>query len=124
MVILNNNINMTTENKVTYTDLLNYQLLKHYYESVISRLKNKSIRNIKSTIKELLGVIERIKNFITDSRLKDIISNQEKVAKRLLVIINIRYLIFFIYKYIIGKLISTLYDLLQMFISKLETIRY
>ncbi|TRM96182.1 hypothetical protein DJ530_12985, partial [Sulfolobus sp. E1] len=68
--------------------------------------------------------IGKIKNFITDSRLKDIILNQEKVAKRLLVIINIRYLIFFIYKYIIGKLISTLYDLLQMFISKLETIKY
>ncbi|AOL16885.1 hypothetical protein BFU36_09390 [Sulfolobus sp. A20] len=115
---------MTTENNVTYTDLLDYQLLKHYYESVISRLKNKSIRNLKSTIKELLGVIGKIKNFITDSRLKDIILNQEKVAKRLLVIINIRYLIFFIYKYIIGKLISTLYDLLQMFISKLETIKY
>ncbi|WP_338604186.1 hypothetical protein V6M85_05875 [Sulfolobus tengchongensis] len=116
---------MTSSNNVTFDDILQYELIKRTYHNILMKLDSKNMRTLKQGLKELLNFVRRIKDYILDKNLKRILQYQQKLAKRLLFLINIRFLIFFIYKMIINNLIVKLYESIKTIIQEInEIIRY
>lgn len=113
---------MTVNNNITFNDILQYEIIRSKYQVIMDKLKDKNISVLKETLKEIIEFIKKIKGLALDRRLKNLIKYQQKLAKKLLLIINIRYIIFFIYKIILQKLIAKLYESIRIFITEIEKI--
>ncbi|AGJ63992.1 hypothetical protein [Saccharolobus islandicus] len=118
---------MTNANSkdVTFNDILQYEIIKKTYQNIITKLNSRNLKSLKEGLRELLNFVRDIKNNILDKRLRRIIQYQQKLAKRLLLIINIRYVIFFIYKVLVNTLVSRLYESIRTLLEEVSNvIRY
>ncbi|WP_432517961.1 hypothetical protein [Saccharolobus islandicus] len=112
-------------NDVTFNDILEYEIIKKTYQNIITKLNSRNLKSLKEGLRELLNFVRDIKNNILDKRLRRIIQYQQKLAKRLLLIINIRYVIFFIYKVLVNTLVSRLYESIRTLLEEVSNvIRY
>ncbi|ADX84010.1 hypothetical protein GO599_07380 [Sulfolobus islandicus] len=118
---------MTNANSkdVTFNDILQYEIIKKTYQNIITKLNSRNLKSLKEGLRELLNFVRDIKNNILDKRLRRMIQYQQKLAKRLLLIINIRYVIFFIYKVLVNTLVSRLYESIRTLLEEVSNvIRY
>ncbi|ADX86655.1 hypothetical protein [Saccharolobus islandicus] len=118
---------MTNANSkdVTFNDILQYEIIKKTYQNIITKLNSRNLKSLKEGLRELLNFVRDIKNNILDKRLRRMIQYQQKLAKRLLLIINIRYVIFFIYKVVVNTLVSRLYESIRTLLEEVSNvIRY
>ncbi|ACP56606.1 hypothetical protein [Saccharolobus islandicus] len=112
-------------NDVTFNDILQYEIIKKTYQNIITKLNSRNLKSLKEGLRELLNFVRDIKNNILDKRLRRMIQYQQKLAKRLLLIINIRYVIFFIYKVLVNTLVSRLYKSIRTLLEEVSNvIRY
>ncbi|ACP39424.1 hypothetical protein [Saccharolobus islandicus] len=112
-------------NDVTFNDILQYEIIKKTYQNIITKLNSRNLKSLKEGLRELLNFVRDIKNNILDKRLRRMIQYQQKLAKRLLLIINIRYVIFFIYKVLVNTLVSRLYESIRTLLEEVSNvIRY
>ncbi|ACP49967.1 conserved hypothetical protein [Sulfolobus islandicus Y.N.15.51] len=112
-------------NDVTFNDILEYEIIKKTYQNIITKLNSRNLKSLKEGLRELLNFVRDIKNNILDKRLRRMIQYQQKLAKRLLLIINIRYVIFFIYKVVVNTLVSRLYESIRTLLEEVSNvIRY
>ncbi|ACP36815.1 conserved hypothetical protein [Sulfolobus islandicus Y.G.57.14] len=112
-------------NDVTFNDILEYEIIKKTYQNIITKLNSRNLKSLKEGLRELLNFVRDIKNNILDKRLRRMIQYQQKLAKRLLLIINIRYVIFFIYKVLVNTLVSRLYESIRTLLEEVSNvIRY
>lgn len=113
---------MTVNSNITFNDILQYEIIRSKYQVIMDKLKDKNVKVLKETLKEIIGFIKDIKRLVLDRRLRNLIKCQQKLAKKLLLIINIRYIIFFIYKIMLQKLIAKLYESIRIFVTEIEKI--
>ncbi|AKA72814.1 hypothetical protein SULI_02045 [Saccharolobus solfataricus] len=112
-------------NNITFNDILQYEIIKRTYQNIITKLNSRNLKTLKEGLKELLNFVRDIKNNILDKRLRRAIQYQQKLAKRLLLIINIRYAIFFIYKILVNTLVSRLYESIKTLLEEVSNhVRY
>lgn len=102
-------------------DLANYIIIKKTFENFKQDLSNYS------NLKELKLKIQKFLSFISsldvESSLRDFIVKQKKVAKRLLLVIDIRYIIIFVYKYLVQRLLSQLLSLINLTLGFLGSLK-
>ncbi|MBW9141179.1 MAG: hypothetical protein K1T65_05730 [Candidatus Aramenus sp.] len=101
-----------------FDDIVNASLLRSKYEEYERILSSNRISEIRVAVRDFLTFIRDIKAYVS-SNLRTIIERQEKIAKELLFIIRIRYLIIFAYKAIVNKLVKSLVNAIKSFISML-----
>ncbi|MCH4815943.1 MAG: hypothetical protein QXY87_12015 [Saccharolobus sp.] len=109
-------------NNVTFNDILQYEIIKKTYQNIITKLNSRNLKSLKEGLRELLNFVRDIKNNILDKRLRRMIQYQQKLAKRLLLIINIRYVIFFIYKVLVNTLVSRLYESIRTLLEEVSNV--
>ncbi|MCY0874551.1 MAG: hypothetical protein OWQ47_06460 [Acidianus infernus] len=96
-------------------DIINVNLLKKKYEDYVNSLTFGS--NIKAIVKDFISFIKQIRLTTFSSKLLEILDEQEIVAKRILLVYNIRYLLLIFYKSIIQRMINKLINLIRSFLS-------
>ncbi|MQL54942.1 hypothetical protein [Acidianus ambivalens] len=96
-------------------DIINVNLLKKKYEDYANSFASGS--NIKTIVKDFISFIKQIRLTTFSSKLLEILDQQEKIAKRILLVYNIRYLLLIFYKSIIQRMISKLINLIRSFLS-------
>ncbi|BAB65601.1 hypothetical protein [Sulfurisphaera tokodaii] len=112
LIILNNILIMT--------DLASYIVIRRTYENFKSELSMCSnVKELKLKIQKFLSFLSSF-DFEIETKLKEFVSKQKEIAKKLLLIINIRYVIIFIYKYIVNKLLSELINLINVVLRELN----
>ncbi|MEM3912226.1 MAG: hypothetical protein QXE55_08115 [Saccharolobus sp.] len=119
-IILYNNIYSMTG--VTFNDILQYRIISNSYEVILPRINTKDLKVFKQALKELLSFVSEIKSYITNEKLKYLIRYQEKLAQKLLFVIRIRYIIFFLYNTIVRSLTLKLYESIREFINEIGKI--
>lgn len=99
-------------------DLANYTVLRRTYENFRSELSSCiNIKELKLKVQKFLSFISSIE---AEENLIEFITKQKEIAKRLLLVINIRYVIFFLYRYLVHKLLSELLSLINRALSILN----
>lgn len=98
---------------VEFDDIINVSILRNKYADYESAIKGKVL----SIIREFISFIRYIKTHTKSSKLLDLLNQQEKIAKRILLIYRIRFILFMIYKEIIENMINKLLRLIRAFIS-------
>ena len=102
------------------TDLASYIVIRRTYENFKSELSMCSnVKELKLKIQKFLSFLSSF-DFEIETKLKEFVSKQKEIAKKLLLIINIRYVIIFIYKYIVNKLLSELINLINVVLRELN----
>lgn len=92
-------------------DLANYTIVRRTYENFKSELSGcTNVIELKLKVQKFIQFISSIE---AESNLKNFISKQKDIAKKILLVINIRYLLIFIYKYLVQKLVSELISLIN-----------
>ncbi len=100
---------------IAFDDIININLLKKKYEDYASSLT--SGNNIKAIVKDFISFIKQIRLSTLNSALLEILNEQERIAKKILLIYNIRYLLLIFYKSIIKMMINKLINLIKSFLS-------
>ncbi|AWR94121.1 hypothetical protein [Acidianus brierleyi] len=104
---------------ITLNDIINVSIVREKYEFYENQIKHKDVSTIYSAIKDLVSFIKEIKGYASEE-LAIILKEQERIAKRIITVIRFRYIIIFLYKRIIEKLINSLEILMTKFLSKLS----
>lgn len=100
---------------IAFDDIINVNILKSKYEEFEVAIKARAI----SVIKDFLAFIRHIRLHLKSSKLLNLINEQEKVAKRILWIYRIRFILFAIYKRLIERMVDKLVILIKAFIALL-----
>lgn len=102
-------------------DLANYIIIRKTFERFKDDLSSYA------NLKELKLKVQKFLSFISSIDLKDelgyFVSNLKKIAKRLLLVIDIRYIIIFVYKYLVQKLLSQLLSLINITLRFLGSLK-
>ncbi|WP_390532330.1 hypothetical protein [Sulfurisphaera ohwakuensis] len=107
-------------NILTMTDLASYIVIRRTYENFKNELSMcYNVKELKLKIQKFLSFLSSF-DFEIETKLKEFVSKQKEIAKKLLLIINIRYVIIFIYKYIVNKLLSELINLINVVLRELN----
>ena len=100
------------------TDVFDYTIVRKTYESYL-----KEITYCKND-KELRLVIKRFLDFLKDmyleavgEKLRTYIQRHIKIARNILTLMKLKYLIFFIYNFILERLVKELINAIKYFIS-------
>ncbi len=104
---------------ITLNDIINVSIVRKKYEFYEDQIKHKDVSTIYSAIKDLVSFIMQIKNYASEE-LVVILKEQERIAKRIIMVIRFRYIIIFLYRKIIENLISSLEVLITKFLSNLS----
>ncbi|BDC19430.1 hypothetical protein [Acidianus sp. HS-5] len=100
---------------IAFDDIINVNLLKRKYEDYANSLT--SGNNIKAIVKDFISFIKQIRLTTFNSVLLGILDEQERIAKKILLIYNIRYILLIFYKSIIKMMINKLINLIKSFLS-------
>jgi len=104
---------------ITLNDIINVSIVREKYEFYEDQIKHKDISTIYSAIKDLVSFIKEIKDYASEELLS-ILKEQERIAKKIITVIRFRYIIIFLYKRIIERLIDSLELLMTKFLSKMS----
>ncbi|AWR97422.1 hypothetical protein DFR86_07575 [Acidianus sulfidivorans JP7] len=100
---------------IAFDDIIDVGILRAKYYDYKSSIKS----NFVLAIKDFLSFVSYVKMHTKSSKLLEILREQEKISKRILLIYKIRFVLLIIYKNIIDKLINKLIGLINIFISML-----
>ncbi len=101
-----------------FEDIVNASLLRRKYQEYERALSSNNVSEIKAVIRDFLNFVKSVKFYVSDA-LRSIIESQEKIAKELILVIRVRYLIIFAYKTIIRRLAHSLVNAIRSFQSLL-----
>ncbi len=104
---------------ITLNDIINVSIVRKKYEYYEGQLKSRDTSAIYAAIKDLISFIKEIKNYASEE-LALILRKQESIAKKIIVVIRFRYIIIFLYKKIMERLINSLSSLITRFLSILS----
>jgi len=96
-------------------DLANYMVIRKTFENFKDDFS--SCTNVKELKLKTQKFLSFISSLDVESSLKDFVAKQKEIAKRLLLVINIRYIIIFMYKYLVQRLLSQLLSLINNALS-------
>lgn len=111
-IILNNLLIM----EIRLDDIVNVNLLKRKYEDYVNSF-TAGINNIKAVVKDFIAFVRQIRLTTSSLKLLEILDQQERLAKRILLVYNIRYFLLMFYKSIIQRMINKLINLIRSFLS-------
>ena len=105
--------------KILYMiDLANYIIIKKTFENFKQDLSSYSnLKELKLKVRKFLSFISSLD---VESSLRDFIVKQKKIAKRLLLVIDIRYIIIFVYKHLVKRLLAQLISLINLTLAYLR----
>lgn len=99
-------------------DFANYIIIKKTFENFKQDLSSCSnLKELKLKIKKFLSFISSLD---IESSLRNFIAKEKKIAKRLLLVIDIRYILIFVYKHLIQRLLAQLIYLMNLTLSYLK----
>ena len=102
-------------------DLANYIIIKKTFENFKDDFSScANLKELKLKIQKFLSFVSSID---MESSLRDFIAKQKKIAKRLLLVIDIRYIIVFAYKYLVQRLLSQLLLLINTTLRILGSVK-
>jgi hypothetical protein len=104
---------------ITLNDIINVSIVRKKYEYYEGQLKSRDTSAIYAAIKDLISFIKEIKNYASEE-LALILRKQESIAKKIIMVIRFRYIIIFLYKKIMERLINSLSSLITRFLSILS----
>lgn len=100
------------------TDIIDYTIVRKTYENYL-----KEITYCKND-KELRLVVKRFLDFLKDmyleavgEKLRTYIQQHIKIARNILTLMKLKYLIFFIYNFLLKRLVKELINAIKYFIS-------
>lgn len=92
-------------------DLANYIIIRRTYENFKAELSGcNNVKELKPKVQKFLSFLSSID---VEASLKEFVNKQKEIAKKLLLVINIRYLIVFLYKYLVHRLLIELLYLIN-----------
>ncbi|EZQ02016.1 hypothetical protein CM19_11110 [Candidatus Acidianus copahuensis] len=113
MIIPHNIIYSMTE----FDDIINVQLLRKKYSEYEQSLSAEHPRRVGTIVKEFIEFIRYIKSYTRSDRLLNLLKEQEKVARRILILGRVKYFLFFLYNTLVNTLIMKLLNLIRILIS-------
>jgi hypothetical protein len=116
-MIIHNNIFCMN---LTFTDILDANLLRVKYREYEGLMRTSKTKELLGTVKDFLHFVERLKSHVGSTVLMRSLEEQERVAKRLITTIRVRYLLLFLYKRVIQNLINRLVSLMRSLLIQLS----
>ncbi|ARM76068.1 hypothetical protein B6F84_08565 [Acidianus manzaensis] len=98
---------------IIFDDIIDVSILRNKYAEYESSIKS----NFMSAIKDFLSFVKYIKEHTKSSKLLEILNEQEKISKKILLVYKIRFILLIFYRDIIEKMINRLLSLINAFIS-------
>lgn len=106
---------------VSFTDLLNANLLRLKYKEYEGLMRRRSNpRELMGVVRDFLSFVERLKSTVNSSGLMRSLMEQERVAKRLITVIRVRYFLLFLYRKVIQNLVNRLISLIRSLLIQLS----
>ncbi|AWR98726.1 hypothetical protein [Metallosphaera hakonensis] len=109
-------------NPISFSDILDANLLKRKYQEYEVSLRRKKAKELMIIVKDFLDFVKNLKSSVSSTWLMENLMEQEKVARRISLILKVRYFIVFLYKRIVEGLISRLINLMRSMLSQLSFI--
>ncbi len=105
-----------------FQDLLNYAILRdkmsQFQEEL--RLNKDNPKSLKAIIKDFISFSRSILREIRDTKFSQLISKQVKLARELLAVINLRWVIIFLYRRVMTTLLNSLVSLINVVVNQIK----
>ncbi|MCY0850110.1 hypothetical protein [Sulfuracidifex metallicus] len=105
-----------------FQDVLNFSIMKKRLAQFEDELKlnRESPKSLKAVVREFVEFTRTIYGEVTDLSFRELLTKQLKVAKRILLTINMRWIILFVYRRILTNLVNSLVSLINAVINQMK----
>ncbi|QKR01109.1 hypothetical protein GWK48_09605 [Metallosphaera tengchongensis] len=94
-------------------------LLKKRYEEYEVNLRTSKIKDLMLVIRDFMEFIKSLKGAVYSEWLKRNLLEQERIAKKILTVLKVRYFLIFLYRRIVDGLVYKLINSIRSFLSQL-----
>ncbi|BBG22987.1 hypothetical protein IC006_0271 [Sulfuracidifex tepidarius] len=105
-----------------FQDILNYTIMRKRMSQFEEELKlnRESPRSLKEVVKEFISFTKGVLREINDVSFREVMGKQLRIAKRLLMTINLRWVLIFLYKRVVTSLVNALLSLINTAINQIK----
>ncbi len=105
-----------------FQDILNYTIMRKRMSQFEEELKlnRESPRSLKEVVKEFISFTRGVIREINDVNFREIMSRQLSLARKLLMTINFRWILIFLYRRVVTNLVNTLVSLINSAINQMK----
>ncbi|BCU70431.1 hypothetical protein [Stygiolobus caldivivus] len=100
------------------TDIVDYAIVKRAYENYVNEISYcRSDRELLIVIKKFISFLKEMYFEAAGEKLRQYIHQHMKLARRILFVIRLKYVIIFVYHLLLERLVNELLNAIRYFIS-------